>query len=37
VPKINPDSGTQPGEASTMSTLAVNTIRKLTYGLVSSR
>ena len=37
VPKISAGSGTMPGEASTMPTMAVNTIRRLTLGLVSSR
>src|ERR1700677_1826272 len=37
VPKISAGSGTMPGEASTMPTMAVNTIRSVTFGLVSSR
>src|SRR5271156_4706191 len=37
VPKISAGSGTMPGEASTMPTMAVNTIRRVTFGLVSSR
>src|ERR1700690_4154514 len=36
-PKINACSGIQPGEANTMPTIAVNTINRLTLGLVSSR
>src|SRR3984957_4825690 len=37
VPNNRADSGTMPGEASTMPTTAVNTINRLTLGLVSSR
>src|SRR5271163_3229948 len=37
VPNNRADSGTMPGEASTMPTIAVNTINRLTLGLVSSR
>ena len=37
VPKISAGSGTMPGDANTMPTTAVNTINRLTLGLVSSR
>ena len=37
VPKISAGRGTIPGEARTMPTRAVNTINRLTLGLVSSR
>jgi hypothetical protein len=37
VPKISAGKGTSPGDASTMPTMAVNTINKLTLGLVSSK
>src|SRR3984885_15806537 len=37
VPNISAGNGTKPGEASTMPTTAVNTISRVTLGLVSSR
>jgi hypothetical protein len=37
VPKISAGHGTMPGEASTIPTMAVNTINRLTLGLVSSK
>src|SRR5579863_8666321 len=37
VPNTNAGNGTIPGEASTIPTIAVNTINKLTLGFVSSR
>src|SRR5260370_2357721 len=37
VPKIKAGSGTHPGDARTMPTTAVNTINRLTLGLVSSK
>jgi hypothetical protein len=37
VPNTSAGSGTIPGEARTMPTMAVNTINKLTLGFVSSR
>src|ERR1700722_4366292 len=37
VPNNRAGSGTMPGDASTMATTAVNTINRLTLGLVSSR
>ena len=37
VPNSSAGSGTMPGEASTMPTIAVKTINRLTFGLVSSR
>jgi len=37
VPNTNTGSGTIPGEARTMPTIAVNTINKLTLGFVSAR
>src|SRR6202041_1231803 len=37
VPNTNAGSGTIPGEARTIPTMAVNTISKLTLGLVSAR
>src|SRR5271165_2431924 len=37
VPNTNAGNGTNPGEARTIPTIAVNTINKLTLGLVSSR
>ena len=36
-PKTNADNGIQPGEANTMPTMAVNTMSRLTLGLVSSK
>jgi hypothetical protein len=36
VPNTNAGSGTIPGEARTIPTIAVNTINKLTLGFVSS-
>ena len=36
-PKISAFSGIQPGDASTMPTMAVNTMSRLTLGLVSSK
>src|ERR1700693_5735284 len=36
VPKSRAGNGTKPGDASTMPTMAVNTINRLTLGLVSS-
>ena len=37
VPNTSAGSGTMPGEARTIPTIAVNTINELTLGLVSSR
>jgi len=37
VPNTNAGSGTIPGEARTIPTIAVNTINKLTLGFVSER
>jgi hypothetical protein len=37
VPNTNAGSGTIPGEARTIPTIAVNTINKLTLGFVSSK
>ena len=37
VPNTNAGNGTIPGEASTIPTIAVNTINKLTLGFVSER
>ena len=37
VPNTSAGNGTIPGEARTIPTIAVNTINKLTLGLVSSR
>ena len=37
VPNTSTGRGTMPGEASTMPTIAVNTISKLTFGFVSER
>jgi hypothetical protein len=37
VPNTIVERGTMPGEASTIPTMAVNTINKLTFGLVSSK
>ena len=37
VPNTNAGSGTIPGEARTIPTIAVNTINKLTLGFVSAR
>ena len=37
VPNINAGSGTIPGEARTIPTIAVNTINKVTLGFVSSK
>jgi hypothetical protein len=36
-PKISAFNGIQPGEANTMPTMAVNTMSRLTLGLVSSK
>jgi hypothetical protein len=37
VPNTSTGSGTMPGDASTMPTIAVNTISRLTFGFVSER